>query len=379
MSAPRLSTSGAALLAALTWVSAVRAGPPEVFPVPSPSLVAQLRSQHQRQDWLRVTMTSTHLELRARQIDEEGLSGLTARGHDRRRLEAYLSDPSSRGHLPWSSISRIDRLRSQSRIGQIGGAIPGVIMGGNLPNPYLGVLSLGLVGAWLGGRIGDQFVSVHPFYQALPLPPPSAPAASNAHGAAPPADSVLATRTDAVPSVPRESALPSTTTTSPGSAPEADASPVANSSREVLMACRRISPEDLLRIESEFGQFQGYALRIGIDGLDGLREDRGARSFLPPPPDMLAWDRIDRIHKRGGSAGRGALAGAVTLGCLGGMISAAAVSIANGDEKPSTAFVEGAAVSGAVGAALGGLIGSAIPGWHLVYKRPIRRTDASRP
>ena len=88
-----------------------RAEPPEGFAAPSPSLIEQLRSQHQRHDWLRVTMASTQLELRALRIDAEGLSGLTARGSDRWRLEAY-SDPSSHGHIAWSSISRIDKRKT---------------------------------------------------------------------------------------------------------------------------------------------------------------------------------------------------------------------------------------------------------------------------
>ena len=87
------------------------------------------------------------------------------------------------------------------------------------------------------------------------------------------------------------------------------------------------------------------------------------------PTGLVTWDRIHRVEKRGRSVGKGALFGGVLIGCFGGMVGAAATTVANGAETPSTAFVEGFLAGGAVGAGLGALVGAAIPGWHLVYRR----------
>jgi hypothetical protein len=84
---------------------------------------------------------------------------------------------------------------------------------------------------------------------------------------------------------------------------------------------------------------------------------------------LVPWSRIHSVDLRGGSAAKGAVAGGVLLGTLGGMVGAAAVSVAQGSETSSTAFVEGALFGGACGAVLGGLIGAAIPSWHRVYGR----------
>ena len=371
----------AALTVLVLAAATARAEPPEGFAAPSPSLIEQLRSQHQRHDWLRVTMASTQLELRALRIDAEGLSGLTARGSDRWRLEAY-SDPSSHGHIAWSSISRIDKLHSQSRGGWIAGFITGGILGANLPQPSMGAVVGGFTGAWLGRRIGDQFVSSHSLYVAQPSPAPSSIAATTPQGTRPlPPDSVASRQQEPAPATQQEPTSPAPAdpaAAAPTSAPQVDTPPTGNPSPEVLRACRGIKPENLLRIEGDFGRFQGHVLRVGPEGLDGLRASRAA-SHPPAPPGLVPWDRIDRVEKRGGSPVRGALFGGVTLGCLGGLVSAAAVSLAGSSFSPSAAFVEGALVTGAIGGALGALVGTAIPGWHVVYKRPPRHTHTSRP
>ena len=352
------------------------AQPLESFATPPPSVIEQLRSQYRPDDWLRVTMGSTQLELRTRQIDQEGLSGLKARGRDRRRLVAYTSDRSSRGLLGWSSISRIDELHTQSRIGHFSGFVTGGIAGANVGQPFVGAVVGGFLGAWLGGRIGDHFVKIRTLYIAKPLPPRSSTAAATSQevGSTVPDSAAAALTPDSAAAAPSTDSLvaPQTPVSSP-SPPVDTFAP----SHLVLRASQRITPRNLLRIDADFGRFQGYALRIGPRGLEGLRADRNSQSLQNPPSGLVGWDRIDRLEKRGRSAGRGAIAGGVTFGLLGGMVGAAAVSVANGDEKPGTAFVEGALAGGAFGAVLGGLIGLAIPAWHVVYKRPTELARSS--
>lgn len=143
------------------------------------------------------------------------------------------------------------------------------------------------------------------------------------------------------------------------SMPQVATEPPGEPSPEILKACRRISPESLLRVRGDFGQFQGYASQVGPLGLDGLRAHPTDGAFAYPP-GLVTWDRIERIEKRVGSSGNGALFGAVLVGIIGYAL-AEALGSNSGDAA------RGAAVGGAVGAGLGGLIGAAIPRRHLAY------------
>ena len=318
-------------------------------PTPPPDVVAGLRQHHNRKQWFRVTTDDARYEVRVRRIDDAGLSGLTPRP----------KAPAPPDPLPWSAIARIDRRTSGFRGGQITGVIVGGlagIIGANLvglveEHGELGVftgLTLGAVaGGWIGGWRGDRRVREHPFYEAPAAPAPAALAVAPADSAAvaTPADSMVAAPALMPPSAPSE----------------ISASPM------VASACRRLDPEDLLRVEADFGRIQGYAAHISPAGLEGLRADLAQGATVSPPP-LVTWDHIHHVDKRGNSAGAFALRGGLALGVLGGVAGlAAAGGLGGNDAETMGGGLAGAAIGGATGAALGGLIGLGVPRWHIVY------------
>jgi hypothetical protein len=142
------------------------------------------------------------------------------------------------------------------------------------------------------------------------------------------------------------------------------------SSPRVLRACEQIDPSNLIRMRGDFGRFQGFAGVVGPEGMDGLRSEMNGSGSATGAvtTGLVTLDRIHRVEKHGHSIGKGALFGGVLIGCLGGMVGAAATR-SRTEPRHGTAFFEGVLAGGAVGAGLGGLIGAAIPGWHLVYRR----------
>jgi len=330
------------------------------YPVPAPDQLEQLRRQHHRKAWLRVTTDSMRYEVRVRRIDDAGLGGFTTR----------RSAPAPPDPLPWSAIARIDRRTSGFRSGQITGVIFGALGGiiaANLTglvenHGELGVtagLTVGAVaGGWLGGRRGDRRVRERPFYAAPLQPAPASvtPDSSTSPVEAAPPDSLAAAPLAEI------SAPPSVGMTAPAAGPwPGGASPA------VLSACRRLDPEDLLRVEADFGRFQGYAARVGPDGLEGLRADLGAPT-PGPLPTMVTWDHIHHVDKRGNSAGAFARRGGMALGILGGIAGLATTGALGGSDTETVGgALAGAAIAGAAGAGIGGLIGLGIPRWHVVY------------
>ena len=309
----------------------------QAHPVPPADVVKQLRRHHHRGDWWRVTTDDGRYEVRVKQIDAEGLGGFTAR----------RSAPPVPERLAWASIARIDLRKSHARRGQItwmilglgAGLIPLANGNANSNQPAYYMLAGATVGAALGGRMSGMNVHERALYvapmPALPMP------------AAPP---------DVAVSEPREAIPPS--------APSASASP------EIERACRRISSQDLLRVEGDFGTFHGYASSIGPEGLGGLRVETTRESVQPP--GLIDWDRIHRVDVHGSNAGRGALRGAVALGAatavLGFPIAALAQSGGSGSDTAGIVLAC-AGVGAGIGLVLGGTIGATIPGWHLVYRR----------
>ena len=134
----------------------------------------------------------------------------------------------------------------------------------------------------------------------------------------------------------------------------------------VLRACKKINGKSLLRIQGDFGHFQGHVLQAGPHGLDGLRADptEGSAAPLPGP---VTWDRIDRIEKLGNSAGWWALKGGVVMGGIGLLIGSLGGAI--GQDNPGDEAL-GAVVGASIGAGFGALLGASNPTWHLVYERP---------
>lgn len=290
---------------------------------------------------MRVSTDSLRLTLRAGRIDELGLEDL----HSRR------SDPPPPDRIAWRTISRIDEVRTRESRGRNAGFLLAGLAGAGLGNmigaahhqggkdALFGLVVFGSLGAWQGGRYGERFEREHPWYVGTPAPVETTLATSASQGG--------------------------------GEAPRPGVSAGPLASRGVLEACARIGPTRLIRMRGDFGQFEGFAGVVGPQGLEDLRSKLkpSGRTAGSTPAGLVPWSRIQRVEVRGGSAGKGAVAGGVLFGALGGMVGAAAVTVANGSETASTAFIEGALVGGACGAVLGGLMGAAIPGWHRVYGR----------
>jgi hypothetical protein len=121
-------------------------------------------------------------------------------------------------------------------------------------------------------------------------------------------------------------------------------------------------------MRGDFGFFQGRARVIAPSGFEGLRADRAEEYRVTVPEGVVTWDRIDYVDKRGGSAGRGAAIGAVSLGLI--SATAAALLFAAFDSSSNDALGAAVAVgvTGALaGGLLGALIGAGVPAWHNVY------------
>ena len=307
------------------------------FAVPPPNRLYDLQKRNLSHPWLRVTTDSSRLMLRAWRIDELGLGELRSR----------KSDPPAPSLVAWRSIARLDEVATHELAGKVTGFLVGgtvgLIAGIASSDAHqqiaatVGVAVLGGLGARRGGRIGKGMVHEQTWYVGEP-----------AKAASPPAVDTSAEFTEAPPTL----------------APPAPTPPPPS----VLKACAHIDSDDRIRMQTDFGQFQGFASVVGPEGLEGLRVDHGGHSSSAVPTGLVRWDQIDRIEKRGGSARKGALVGALMTGLLGGSLAAAANAYGGGSNDAG-AFAAGAAVGGALGAGVGALLGAPIPAWHLVYER----------
>ena len=307
------------------------------FAAPSQNLLYQLQKRNYGHPWLRVATDSSRLMVRVRRIDELGLGDLRSR----------KSDPPAPSLVAWRSIARIDEIATHETAGKVTGFLVGgmaglivVVPSGNAQHQAPAMLimaALAGLGAWQGGHIGKRMVDEREWYVGTPLEaaPPVAVDTSAALIYSPP------------------------TLTPPAPTPP---------SKKVLQACARVDRDDHIRVRGDFGKFQGYASVIGPEGVEGLRADHGQPAA---PTGLVTWDQIDRMEKRGGSAGKGALYGAFSIGLLGAMSGGAAGAAANGsNDEVAGAAAAGAAVGALVGAGLGALFGAPIPAWHVVYERP---------
>jgi len=332
-------------LAILAAASSAAASSNE-FAAPSQNLLYQLQRRNYGQPWLRVATDSSRLMVKARRIDELGLGGLRSR----------KSDPPAPSLVAWRSIARIDEIATHETAGKVTGFLVGgtagliavVASSGSQASAMLGAALLGGLCAWQGGHIGKRMVDERQWYVGTPVgaPPPLAVDTSTAVAHSPPAPT------------PRAPTSPSTT---------------------VLKACSRVDRNDHIRMRGDFGKFQGYASVVGPEGLEGLRADHGGHSKSQVPTGLVTWDRIDRMEKRGGSAGKGARYGAVWIGLLGAMSGGAAAAAGNGtDGEVGGAVAAGAAVGALLGAGIGALFGGPIPAWHVVYERPPHKGSTSK-
>ncbi len=318
----------------LLLAAAPGAGEAPVHPTPVPSMLAELQRRHHPGDWLRVTTDSTRLVARAERLDAQGLSGLTVR-----REVPAPPDP-----LSWERIGRIDVQTSRRTYGHVMGAIVGGLGGILIPAIPSGYSTtqpmaprnwfvLGaLAGTFVGGHFGGRVIRERALYVApTPVVEP---------------------------------------------VPAAETPPVVAVSDPLIeRALRRFNSGTLLRIEGDFGRFHGYASAAGPQGLEGLRPEPSLESVASL--QSIPWQRINRIDKRGGSAGRGALRGGVSLGLATGvltsLVAAAWVSAFGGSVGAGELMLvglAGAGVGGGVGALFGAGIGAGVASWHVVYLKP---------
>ncbi|MEO5616285.1 MAG: hypothetical protein ABIS67_00795 [Candidatus Eisenbacteria bacterium] len=313
--------------------------------IPAPSVLDSLRSRHHRGDWMRITTDSARFEARVREIGAQSLSGLSFR-----RPPAALPES-----IPWWSVARLDRVRTNFRVGQVlgfaaGGAL-GLSVAGTSTFEDVRIVAIGAVGgALIGARLGDRQVRLRTLYVASPESDSSALARKIA------GESIAA----AGPPAPSEHSRPD--------------------SIRIARALPLLRPNRLFRIRGEFGEagrvaeFEGFVTRAGHGGLEGLRPSRTAEWTTPLPQD-LGWDRIGRIDRRGNRAGRGAFVGAMVLGVPGAVAGLAAGAVwsayggGGGGGEILVGALIGAAVGATIGAGFGALIGCAVPGWHMVYGR----------
>lgn len=330
------------VLTLLGAIPATRSRASSSDPTRIPGFVENLSRHHHRRDWLRITTDSARYEARVREFGAQGLNGITSR-----RGPPYAPDS-----IPWSSVTRLDQVRSGFRVGQIVG---GLALGSlwvpttfNGEPEVAGIVALGaVVGAGLGGLVGRHWSHEVPLYVAS-LASDSAETAANPDGG--PASTAR---------------LPAASFG--GSATAAAGVPL---NARIERAKEILRPGQRLRVRGEFGEFDGFVDQIGVSGLEGLRAIR-RQAWGTPSPRRLDWGSIASIDRRGNSAGRGALGLAVplaTVGLVAGLAAGAAVG--GGSSTGSDVLAGGAlgfAVGGSLGAVLGGLFGSAIPRWHRVY------------
>jgi len=348
---------------------------------PSHSTLQSIQAQHGRNDWWFITTDSTRFLVRIQEINTQGLSGLKPKQASERAPDA----------IGWSSIARIDERHSKFAAKRIQGALYGALIGVTLPfminqttgGDYAGLTLLAgaVTGGWLGGRWGDHIVREEPIYVSrtliaanpVPLAPRPAEGADSTLAAAasvPPADSTVAPEAPTSPS--STSAVALSSASAEGTA--AALNPVSGPGViAIAEACREIHPADRLRIHADFGIFDGQVERASTDGVSGLRP-HSAHGDGELIPDLITWNRIQRIDRAGNGAVAGARKGAVVFGALGavGGLLAIVVASAAGTSSANPGgswIVLGAAGGAAGGAVLGAGIGAVGVSWRPIYTR----------
>ena len=304
---------------------------------PSPGMLQSIRAEHGRNDWWFVSTDTVRFLVRIRGIDTQGLSGLKPKRSSERAPDV----------IAWSSIARIDERHSKFLAKSIQGALYGALVGGTLPflfdetteKKYAGkaLLAGGVICGWLGGLHGDRITREDPIYVSrtliAPKPVPQAPRPAER------ADSTIASGVPAAP---------------PASVSE---------------ACRNIHPASRLRIQADFGTFDGHVDRATPEGLSGLRP-HSQHGKMESIPGLVTWDRIQQIDRAGSAAASGARTGALVFGALGAMggVFLNAVAVGLDGEPGGWAWIGiGLAGGAAGGALLGAGIGSAGTSWRPIY------------
>ena len=140
----------------------------------------------------------------------------------------------------------------------------------------------------------------------------------------------------------------------------------ATSTRSILAACEHIEDGALVRIQSEFGTFEGLASGADSTGVFGLRDRNaiGADEFS----GQLEWGQIESLEIQGNNARQSAIAGATALGAIGLIGGVVAILGANTTSNPNLSWVVAPAMLGtAIGGSIGGAIGATKRVWRRVY------------
>lgn len=368
---PRLVPAAVGLAVAMLVAAPTPAAAMKRFAGPAPNLVFQFQKQDFDRPWLRITADSVRLELSAGRIDEVGLS----------ELQSRPGSPLPPRVIRWRSIERIDEVVTLANRGRVLGFILGAAIGAGIGNTIgsgirtpstisvpgaegtvaiseghgglgaaLGIVLFGGLGARQGRRWGERRAHERLWYLGTPIEASedTVPDSPIALDPAPPA---------------RPSSSP------PGHAP----------SPSVLRASARIGRDDLIRVQGDFGSFQGFAAVAGPEGLDGLRPGPhgGPPSTTPTPAGLLTWDRIDAVEVRVHGWRAGALIGGLALGALGGALGyqegTTGLLEAHGPLPPlelAAATLYGFGLGATIGVAFGAPFGWLTPAWQRIYSRP---------
>jgi hypothetical protein len=292
-----------------------------------PSMVERLRAEcvGKRN---RITTELARYDVRVRRLDGVGLGGFKTIGPS-----PHPPDP-----VAWSSVTRVGVVHTKSLLGMgIGVAFGGTLAFALGADPTA-LVTTALAGGLVGEQVGCRITREEPAYVAKP----------------------------------RTASRPAAATTPVATTPAV--APAGIYEKRVQKASGQIHHNRLLRVTfRDLTQVEGYALNADRDGLHSLQPKKrtGSAGSLPDP---IPWARILQIEKHGGSAGKGALAGATIVGTTGAIFGAALVAgggIGGGSGGGGGEVLGGAAlgalVGGAIGAGLGAAFGAPIPRWHIVY------------
>lgn len=305
---------------------------------PDENHLFQLTKMNRGQPWLRVTTNSSRYKLKVDRFDVVGLHG----------FEAEDEAPAPRGPLAWDEIKRVDEIVTRGRsygtkaavvLGLVGAGIGNALgapdaKGGSYA--FVGLLTGGLAGAWLGSSFGNRYEKEVNWYTA---PPPATPGA-------PPTGAVALVA--------------------------ADSSHEPPTPAKALKFAASLGPDEHVRVSGSFGKFQGYVGVAGPYGLEHLVVKSNAPEAWRPQqlPDHIPWSAVDEVQTRGGHVVEGALGTGLAFAGLGALLGAAAVAVSDSDNVgvgPGAAY--GAAVLGGTGAVIGAGLGAISRGWKTVYRR----------
>jgi len=317
------------------------------FAPPGASVLSEIRREHAAKDWWIVTTDSARYVVQVRRIGDDALSGLKP-GHGTR----FAPDP-----LAWSSIARVDLRKSKFLSRRITGVVLGGLTGLLLPFAFgaegdqsetVGLIAGAALGGWLGGLYGDRLASEHTFYVSSSLASPHASPgmAPDSVVAAAAADSGGAVPDTAVASAPTLTAL----------------------SPAIAAACEEIDDRDVLRIQADFGTFEGFASGADSTGVLGLRSRNapGAQAFS----GALEWERIRMVEVQENHAKRSAISGAATLGTIGlvgGLLALWGAETYSSGNPNASWVLEPAVIGAMVGGAIGGAVGASRLVWRRIY------------